>query len=98
MGLKLDLQYSIGEPCDVPRRKLLEGPIDSDVLAFPVVACASFAAKVVFSNQSQLCVQRDTHAGIILELEGSAAVKGTDGGAHLLGDDALLNLIGEFLH
>lgn len=97
VGLELDLQDGVGETGDILGRELTEGPVDSDILTLPVLA-GTDTSIVILTNQGQLGIERDTDTGIVLKLEGGTAIEGTDGGAHLLADNAGLNIVGELLH
>lgn len=78
LSLQLDFENSVGEAFDVLCRELIEGPVDTDVHASPVVAGADAAIPVVFTDEGEFGVEGDTDTGITRELEGGTVVERAD--------------------
>lgn len=84
LSLQLDLENTIREELLVVVLELLERPVDTDVVATPVVARACLTVPVVLADERELGVEGDTDASVAGKLEGGSVVEGAhhfvDGG------------------
>jgi len=78
LSLQLDFEDGIREAFNILWWELVEGPVDTDVHASPVVAGADASIPVVFADEGEFSVKGDTDTGIARELEGCTVVERAD--------------------
>jgi len=78
LSLKLDFKYTVREQFLVFVRTGFEGEVDPDIGSSPVVTRSRLTVPVIFSDQRQLSVERDTDSSISRKLESGSVVESSD--------------------
>lgn len=78
LGLQLDFEYAVREELLVILWELVERPVDSNIHAPPVVPGSDLAVPIVFADERELSVERDTDTSVSWKLEGGPVVERAD--------------------
>jgi hypothetical protein len=78
LGLQFYFEDGVGETANVGVGELVEGVVDANVGAAPVVTRALLAVPIVFADQREFRVEGDSNSCVPGELEGRTIIKGAD--------------------